>query len=143
MKKFLLAGALAATIGFTGCTTIESTQKFNAISLGDGAEKAVCQSYVKMSALYFFGLPIVSGSTSGNGGWTMFRYNLTTENAMYLLTREAKSKGAARLTNVNVSQKYDFSYLIFQYHMIEASGTGLRSRDAAVRQAAKDFDNEP
>ncbi len=141
MKKILLAGAVAAIFGMTGCTTVESTQKFNAVSLGDGTEKAVCQTYVKMSALYFCGLPIVSGSTRGDGCCTAFRYNLNNENIIYLLTKEAKSKGASRLINVSVSEDNDYSYLIFQVRSIQASGTGVCSRDAAVRQAAKEFDN--
>ncbi|MCQ2377779.1 MAG: hypothetical protein MJ016_01025 [Victivallaceae bacterium] len=143
MKKRFVAGAVLAGMLLAGCTSVESTQKFNAISLGSGDEKAVCHSFVKMTGLFFCGLPLVVGSTRGDGTCTAFCFNLTEENALYLLTKEVKSKGATRLVNPQVSYTADYSYFIFSIESIQASGTGVRSRDAAMRQAAKDFDNEP
>ena len=62
MKKvFVLCGALVAVL-LSGCSTVESTQKFNALGLGTPNEKAVCQSYVQISGFFFFGLPIIVGS---------------------------------------------------------------------------------
>ena len=92
MKKTLLLLTVAAVTAaiFAGCTTVESTQKFNRVSLGSGNEKAVCQTFVEIPGYYFFGIPIVVGSIKGDGSWTMFRDNVTTENAIYLLTKEIK-----------------------------------------------------
>ena len=72
----------------------------------------------------------------------MFRYNLTTENVMYLLTKEVKSKGASRLINVTVSTtEQDVSIFPFlSYKTIQASGTGVGSRRAAIRQAENAYD---
>ena len=111
MKKTLFSAAIAAVIALTGCTSIESTQKFNAIQLGTRDEKHLCQSHVRIPGVFFLGLPLVVGSAKGDGQFAFFRYNLTTENVMYLLTREVKSKGASRLINVNIHSDYQMLLL--------------------------------
>ena len=142
MKKSLLA--IGAALLLAGCTTVESTQKFNAVALGSDSDKAVCQSFVEIPGFFFCGLPVIVGSAKGDGTWTAFRYNLTAENAIYLLTKEARQKGATKLTNVQVnSSKCVLVLPFFSYNTIQASGTGVRNRDAAIRQASKEFDNEP
>ena len=127
MKKVLvLCGVLAAVL-LSGCSTVESTQKFNALGLGTTNEKTVCQTYVRISGLFFFGLPIIVGSPKGDNAWTAFQWTLNTENVVYMLTKEAKSKGAARVNDVTVSRTYDtllFPFWTFQ--TIQASGVGVR-----------------
>ncbi len=141
MKIAILSIAAAAFV-LCGCTSIESTQKFNAVNLGSGNEKAVCQTHVTIPGYFFLGLPIITGSNGGDGKTSMFTWSLTTENAVYLLTREVKAKGASRLINVNV-MKTEQSVSIFpflSYRTIQASGTGVRSREAAMRQVASEFE---
>ena len=136
MKKSIVCAAFAAAVALTGCTSVESTQKFNAIQLGTRDEKHVCQSYVQIPGYFIFGLPVIVGSAKGDGQTTMFRYNLTTENAMFLLTREAKSKGASRLINVTISKTEQPMTLLpfLSYRTIQASGTGVGNRRAAEMQ---------
>ncbi len=142
MKKAFFATAAALLLA--GCTTVESTQKFNAVALGTDKDKAVCQSFVKLSGFFFCGLPVIVGSTKGDGSCTAFRYNLTTENAVFLLTKEAKSKGATKLNNVQVNYTTDNILLpIFTYETVQASGTGIRNREAAMQQAAENYDSLP
>ena len=139
---FVVAGA--AAVLFSGCTTVESTQVFNRMGLGTPNEKAVCQTYVEIPGYFLFGLPIITGSPRGDGEWSMFRYNLTTKNVVHLLTKEAKERQAARVVNVQVSSYESFTIMPFlTKRSIQASGTGVRNRDAAIRQAAESFDNEP
>ena len=142
MKTAFCTIAAAVMLALAGCTSIESTQKFNAVNLGVGNEKAVCQTHVTIPGYFFFGLPILTGSNGGDGKMALFTWALTTENAVYLLTREVKSKGASRLINVNVMKTEEsIGFLPFMsYRTIQASGTGVRSREAAVRQAEKEFD---
>ena len=145
MKKtlsLLLAAAMAAVF-FAGCTVIESTQKFNRVSLGSGNEKAVCQTFVEIPGYYFFGIPIVVGSVKGNGTWTMFRDNVTTENAVYLLTKEIKDRRAARAINVHVNATDNFFFIGCYRRSIQASGTGVRTRGSALDTAAQEFDRQP
>ncbi len=142
MKQSVIIAATALVLAFAGCTTVESTQKFNAMGLGTPDEKAVCHTYVEIPGVFLFGLPIFVGSAEGDGAWTMFRRTLNSECAIYLLTKEAKSKGAARVINVNVrrthSQLIWFPFLT--YNTFQASGTGVRSKSAAIRNAARQYD---
>ena len=144
MKQSLIAAAAVLVLAFAGCTTVESTQKFNAMGLGTPNEKAVCHTYVEIPGLFFFGLPIIVGSPDGDGAWTMFRWSLNSENAVYLLTKEAKSKGAARVINVNVRRTHDQLWFPFlSYNTFQASGTGVRSKSAAISNAAQQYDAMP
>ena len=144
MRKFVF-GALAAAV-LAGCTTVESTQKFNRMGLGTPNEKAVCQTFVEIPGIFFFGLPIVVGSPKGDGEWSMFRFNLTTENVMYLLTREAKERKAARVVNVQINTTESIIFP-FPFHLtrrtIQASGTGVRTKGAAIERAVSDYDAAP
>ena len=144
MKKVIvLCGVLAVAL-LSGCSTVESTQKFNALGLGTPNEKAVCQTYVEIPGLFFFGLPIIVGSPKGDNEWTVFQWTLNNENAVYMLTKEAKSKGAARVINVTVSRTHDTLILPFlSYQTIQASGVGVRTKGAAVDRAARQWDAAP
>ena len=142
MKTTIVTGCAVLALLLAGCSTVESTQKFNALGLGTPNEKAVCQTYVEIPGLFLFGLPIFVGSPDGDGEWTMFRWSLNNENAVYMLTKEAKSKGAARVINVTVSRTHDTVFMPFlSYQTIQASGTGVRSRDAAINNAARQYDS--
>lgn len=144
MKKMLLYSlAIATAAVFTGCTTVESTQKFNRMGLGTPNEKAVCHTFVEIPGYYFFGLPIFVGSTRGDGTGTVFRNNLTAENAIYLLTKEAKMRKAARVVNVQVSSSESFIFFGICRRTIQASGTGVRTRGSALDNAAKEYDSQP
>jgi hypothetical protein len=144
MKKIIMSAFAAAAAILTGCTTVESTQVFNRMGLGTPEEKAVCQTHVEIPGYFFCGLPIVTGSPKGDGEWSLFRYNLTTENAVHLLTREAKSRQAARVVNVQVTKSESFTIFPFlSRRTVQASGTGVRTRGAAIERAASDYDNQP
>ena len=144
MKTTIAVGCAMLALLFAGCSTVESTQKFNALGLGTPNEKAVCQTYVEIPGVFLFGLPIIVGSPEGDGAWTMFRWSLNNENAVYMLTKEAKSKGAARVINVTVSRTHDTLLLPFlSYQTIQASGVGVRTKGAAVDRAARQWDAAP
>ena len=131
-----------ALLLFTGCTVIDSTQKFNAVNLGTSDEKAVCQTYVEIPGFFFLGLPIVVGSPKGDGQFSFFRFNLTNENVIYLLTRTVKSHGANRMINVHVSTTDQFlGFPFLSYRTIQGSATGLRGKSAAIKQVQQEFSN--
>ena len=113
------------------------------MGLGTPNEKAVCQTFVEIPGYYFFGLPIFVGSTRGDGTGTVFRNNLTTENVIYLLTKEAKSRRAARVVNVHVNTTDSFIFFGISRRTIQASGTGVRTRGSALDNAAKEYDAQP
>ncbi len=139
-----VVSACTAAIIFSGCTTVESTQKFNRMGLGTPNEKAICQTYVEIPGYYIFGIPTFVGSPAGDGEWTMFRSNLTAENAIFLLTKEAKARRAARVVNVNVSSTECYIIpMLLSRRTIQASGTGVRTKNAAMERAAQEYDAQP
>ena len=142
-KTFFAAAVIFCAAAFTGCTTVESTQVFNRMGLGTPNEKAVCQTYVEIPGYFIFGLPIITGSPAGDGEWSLFRYNLNTTNAVYLLTKEAKARQAARVINVQVRTTETFIFFGLTKRTIQASGTGVRSRNSAINQAAMEHDRMP
>ena len=136
-KKMIVL--FAAALLFTGCTTIESTQKFNAVDLGSGEDKAICQTFVEIDGIFFCGIPLIVGSARGDGQFTFFRPNLTNENVVYLLTRAVKSHGATRMTNVQVNSHTIPVFLLFTYRSMQGSATGLRGKSAVMRQVKSEF----
>ena len=98
---------------------------------------------IQIPGFYFLGLPIVSGDLA-DGKFTFFTYTQTTDNAVWMLTKEAKSKGATRLINQNILVTE--TYVPFPFvskKIMNISATGVRSRSAAVRQARENYDREP
>ena len=136
-KKMLIL--FGAVLLFSGCTTVESTQKFNAVDLGDGEDKAICQTFVEMDGVYFCGLPIITGSAKGDGQFAFFRFNLNNENIVYLLTRAVKNHGATRMTNVQVNSHTIPLFFLFTYRSMQGSATGLRGKSAALKQVRSEF----
>ena len=127
MKKVMLFTAAAIAAIITGCTTVDSTQVCNRMGLtANPNEKAVCVTHVEIPGYYFFGLPIITGSPKGDGEWSLFRYNLTATNAMYLLTKEVKERKAARVVNVQVNKTETVTWIPFiMKQTIQASGVGV------------------
>ena len=126
MKKIMLTAVCGIAALITGCTTVESTQVFNRVGLADAGDKAVCVTHVEMPGYYFLGLPIVTGSPKGDGEWSLFRYNQTTANVIYLLTKEVKERKAARVVDVHVTTQ-DVPVMIpfVSKRIIQASGVGV------------------
>ena len=142
MKKSLLALAAAGLL-LAGCTSIESTQNFNGVACGTPTEKGTCQILIQIPGYYFLGLPIITGDLA-DGQFTFFTYTQTTENAIWLLTREAKSKGATRIITKNlVMQECFVPFPFVSKKILNVSATGVRSRSAALRNARISYDREP
>ena len=138
MKKTILSLAAAAGLFLAGCTSIESTQNFNGLACGTPTEKATCQILIQIPGYYFFGLPIVTGDLA-DGKFTFFTFTQTTDNAVWLLTKEAKARKAARVVNVQVNSTDSFVFFGISRRTIQASGTGVRTRGSALDTAARDY----
>ena len=142
MKKCILGIALAVVAILSGCTTVESTQKFNGLGLGDKEEKAVCLTHVTISGFYFFNVPIFVGSAAEDGKSAVFMDTLKAEHAVALLTREIKARGGARVSNVVVNySEYPIFYPFFSSRIYQASGVGVRTQKEAVRYAQTQFED--
>ena len=142
MKKIIVCAVCATLAVLTGCTSVQSTQKFNGLGLGKSDEKAVCMTHVTMTGYYIFGLPLLTGSAAEDGKSSLFKDNLRTDRAISLLTREAKSKGAARVDDVAVhfASAPVFFFPFMEKRTYQASGVGVRSKKEAVRYAQTEFE---
>jgi len=139
-----MCGSAAALSLLAGCTSVNSTQKFNGLGLSAKADKAVCHTAVEIPCYLFFGLPIVGGSASGDGKMSIFQNNADVESAMCLLTSEIRSRNGARVINAQTFVFEEPVFLgLFQKRVMEASGTGVRTRNEAVKRAGENFDREP
>ena len=135
----------AAVLGLlAGCTSVDSTQKFNGLGLSDRADKAVCHTSVEIPCYMLWGLPIIGGSAVGSGKASMFQNNADVESVMHLLTQEIRSKNGARVINAQtfMSETTVFPAFISK-RVMQASGTGVRTRNEAMSRAGQKFDQEP
>ena len=146
MNKFAawcFCGA-AALVVLSGCTSVESTQKFNGLGLSERADKAVCHTFVEIPCYTFWGLPILGGSASGSGKMSIFQNNANVESAMHLLTSEIRSKNGARVINAQTfATEQPVMLGLFSKRVMQASGTGVRTRGEARDRAIQQFDQEP
>ena len=135
----------AAVLGLlAGCTSVNSTQKFNGLGLSDRTDKAVCHTSVEIPCYTFFGLPVIGGSAAGSGKFAVFQNNADVESAMHLLTQEIRSKNGARVINAQTFMTESPAFLgFFTKRVMQASGTGVRTRNEAMSRAGKNFDQEP
>jgi len=143
MKKQLLAIAAAAGIFGAGCTSVETTQRFNGVACGTPTEKAQCHVLVEIPAYTIFGLPIVSGGL-GDGKLLFFSFSQTTDNAINLLTKEMKKHGVTRVINLNLNRCGQTMVFPFIFRdALQASGTGVCNMSQAVKQAQRNYTEQP
>lgn len=146
MKKLTLF-VMAAVLGsvLAGCTTVETTSKFNNISLYTGTgEKAIAHIHARITGIYIFGLPFIVGSAAGDGKCAFFMNTQKDEHVVNLLTREAKSKGASRLANLNTSYSEDFIFAnMISKRTFQGDGIAVQTKQDAVAFAAQEFEKAP
>lgn len=137
-------GSVAALGLLAGCTSVDSTQKFNGLGISDRADKAVCHTFVEIPCYTLWGLPIIGGSAAGSGKAAMFQNNADVTSVMHLLTQEIRSKNGARVIN---AQTFMIETTVFPgfiaKRVMQASGTGVRTRNEAMSRAGQNFDQEP
>ena len=87
--------------------------------------------------------PISTGlvELAGDGKTAIFKNTLTTENVVGLLTQELRRQGAVRAINVSVySNEVPVVGSLLSKRILQATGTGVISRNEAVVQAGEAFD---
>lgn len=134
-KMIALAAVAAAALLFAGCTSIDSTDRFNSMPLDDAKYPPVAHVNVRMSGFYLFHcLPIVCGSAASSGKTAMFKDTVTLENAMRLMTKEARGMGGDRLHDINSSFSSFVVPLLFSIDRVEVSGTATSNTPPERRQ---------
>ncbi len=141
MKKWSLPlMAALAGVAFAGCTSVESTRKFNGLGVGTPNDESKCFTQVVMTGYYFWGLPLVVGSAAESGKCAMFRDTLTVTNAVSLLTSEARRLDSARVIGISSTLTESMVFPMFiSKKTLQVSGTGVRTKSEASRSLNRDF----
>ena len=127
---FSLVAAIALTAGFSGCSTVRTTQTFNGMGATTAPKvQAVAHINSQIYGAYLFNaFPIFSGSPNDTGKSAAFKDTVTLDNSMYLLTRAAREDGANRV--IDIQSRYSSTWvpfgLIFWVREIEVSGTAVK-----------------
>lgn len=127
---FSLVAAVALTIGFTGCSTVRTTQTFNGMGTTTASKvQTVAHINSQIYGAYLFNaFPIFSGSPNDTGKSAAFRDTVTLDNGMYLLTKAAREDGANRV--IDIQSRYSSNWcpygFIFWVREIEVSGTAVK-----------------
>ncbi len=122
MKKMILA-AFAAVAVLSGCTSIETSSRFSALSVGDGDARPVKHIYGKMTGCYLFGfIPLLTGSAAEVDKSAIFRNTLKIDNMVLFLTAEARSGAqAVRVQDLQTSTGSFFLFPLIQFRWVEGS----------------------
>lgn len=122
MKKTLILAAAATSLLFTACATTEFADKksFNNLEITSGSQAAFSHADMEMWGLYFLGIPLITPDLQAKDwGVLLFTDNITTENAIEMTTRNAKSHGATQLDNVTSLRQSTFfwGFMIYECHV--------------------------
>lgn len=125
MKNYLLLAAAVIAAGvMTGCTSIQTAEKFNAMPIGDGAQKPIAHVSVKMSGCYLFGfIPLFCGSVASAGKTAMFSDTLKTDYGVLLLTRTCRAMGGTRMYDIYTTRHSVFLFPLLSIDTMNVSGT--------------------
>ena len=126
MKKISYLFAVSAIAFLCGCTTVQYTNNFKTMTIGEGRKDPVCHVHVRISGFYLFGcLPIMCGSRAGDGKTSFFQDNCNVETVVNLACKEARGEGANNLLNL-VTDYTEVNCILWSNRYISASVTGIK-----------------
>lgn len=124
MKKMILTLAAALMVAVSGCTSVQTAEKFNSMPVGESGKVPVAHVNVKMTGSYLFGIfPLFCGSVASDGKTAAFTDTLTVENGVLLLTRSARGMGGNRIYDISTTRSGLFLFPLFSFETLNISGT--------------------
>ncbi len=128
MKKSIVFAVAAAALCFmTGCTTVETTKKFNSMGIGDNRATPVAHVNAKIEGWYLFCIfPLLTGSVNDTGKCAGFTDTVTVENLVGLLTERARGKGGNRVLDLQTRTGSFNLLFLLQYRYVEGSCNTIR-----------------
>lgn len=132
MRFFRLtaAAALAAALLVAGgCSSVHTTRSFNGLALSGGKQN-VCHVNGKISGLYCFNIPLMTGDPERPGSLIplFFRDSVSLDGVADMVSGEAKARGARELLDVtsDSSSIWLMPTWIFWWNVQTMSGNGVR-----------------
>ncbi len=131
LKKILIVMA-AATLaaGFTACSSVQVATTLNGQKLTE-VDTAQTMGHLNgdIWGIYLFNLPLFTGSSAQTGRCAIFKDTVQTDDAVKMLTREAKQKlDSTKLVDLtsNRTSTWIFPLLIFWYEDVQVSANAIR-----------------
>ncbi|QSH41452.1 hypothetical protein P0136_07975 [Lentisphaerota bacterium ZTH] len=129
MKKMLsIVAFVVVTVVLTGCSSLETTEKFNSLGISTAKTKPVAHVNVDIWGVFLFNsIPIMSGSVNTAGKLSAFMDTVTLDNAMLMMTRRARGIGASKVLNVtsDIRSYWLWYTLLFWCREVQVSGTAV------------------
>jgi hypothetical protein len=127
---FMTAGLVAATVILSGCSHVQTTEKFNGLEL-TAVPKAKTVTHInsQMYGIYLFNcVPMFCGSSAGVGKTSVFKDTVSVDNTMMMMTTAARNAGCNRVTDV--SSRVDSNWIPFGLVLwkreVQVSGNGIK-----------------
>ena len=126
LKKMIAAGAaVAVAAALAGCSSVDTGTTLNGqkLTLPDSTNVAHINGYTW--GIYFFGLPLFTGSTKAPGTCAIFSDTVQVDNVTHMLTKKSKDLGATHLVDLQ-SNRNSTWFILFSYKEIQASGNAVK-----------------
>ncbi|MDD5727246.1 MAG: hypothetical protein PHV59_01660 [Victivallales bacterium] len=124
-----VAGLVAALV-VTGCsTTMETSKNFNGLSVTANHSRPVAHINARVSGVFLFdAFPLFCGSVNNIDKVAAFVNTVSLDNALGLVTREARGLGATKLVNLtSYYESYWLWYTILCWErQMQVSATALQ-----------------
>ncbi|MBO5688887.1 MAG: hypothetical protein J6S73_03070 [Lentisphaeria bacterium] len=128
MKKMLafFAAAAAVVVMMSGCTSMQVADRFNGLPVSESAQMPPkAHVNVTMTGFYLFHfIPIATGSVGSVDKWAIFKDTVSVENAVSVLTREARTQlNCTRIYDLKSSTSSQLMPFLFTFKTVQVSAT--------------------
>lgn len=127
MKKMLaVVMTVAAVVLMSGCTSMQVAHRFNGLPVSESAQvPPKAHVNVTMTGFYLFHcLPIATGSVGSVNKWAIFKDTVNVENAVSVLTREARTQlHCTKIYDLKSSTASQMVPFLFTFKTVQVSAT--------------------
>ena len=127
MKKiFVFALFVLCAAVFSGCASVETSTRFNGMAPVVANATGKAHIYSRISGLYFFNLPIITGSVANPAAVSFFKDNCSVDPVFFQMNLAAAEMGACGVIDAS-SEVTSIPLLlpIFFWNVAEVSGTAV------------------
>jgi hypothetical protein len=128
-RALLLLVAIGAAFVITGCSSLETTRKFNGLGVAPARTQPIAHINSDIWGCFLLNsIPIFCGSVNSAGKMAAFTDTATVDNAMLMATRRARGIGASKFIDINskVESRWLWYTLIFWIREVQISGTAIK-----------------
>ena len=113
---------------FSGCSTIETTSRFNGRQLSASDSTPVAHVHADIWGIYIFNWPLITGSPNKIGDITFFKNTVTVNDVIAMVINESKELDATKI--IDLQSDWDSAWkvwtLIFWVKEAQASCNAIK-----------------